>query len=121
MSLVQHVTRMNRCKVCTAPVLNSKERRTLSSITSKSCREVLTGLAVESGAEMNIASQEYSSGYLCKLCFNTVAKYSALREQVKNMRVNLLSKISSTSTTGPDNRGTKRKSDAAVKGVKVIR
>eukprot|EP00731_Ephydatia_muelleri_P030838 Em0022g352a len=91
-----HVIKMNRCKFCTAPVLNSKERRRLESPSSESCRQVLIGLAVESGAEKNDASQEYGSGYLC---FNTVAKFSALKGS-------LLLKLSSCSSlTGPTNRG----------------
>ena len=95
---------MNRCKFYTAPVLNSKDRRRLESPSSESCRQVLIGLAVESGAEKNDASQEYGSGYLCKLCFNTVAKFSALKGS-------LLLKLSSCSSlTGPTNRGTKKDS-----------
>ena len=55
----QYVCKMNRCKLCDAPVLESTNRRQLASTTSQRCRAVLMGLAIEttktkeSGESMN--------------------------------------------------------------------
>ena len=50
----QYVCKMNRCKLCDAPVLESRNRRQLASTTSQRCRAVLMGLAIETTKKKGI-------------------------------------------------------------------
>eukprot|EP00731_Ephydatia_muelleri_P002182 Em0001g2182a len=83
---------MYRCKLCVAPVLQSQGRKQLASLTSASCVAALVDLACESGTAKTEATQTYASGYLCNKCFNSIAKYSGLKEE-------LLSKLSKVVVT----------------------
>ena len=58
---------------------------------------MLVDLACESGRTVTDATKEYSSGYLCKKCFNSTAKYFALKEEVNNLKEELLLKLSAIS------------------------
>ena len=67
---------MNRCKLCDAPVLESRNRKQLASTTSQRCRVVLMGLAIETtnlGENMNQgtcvqgASTRSRSTWHCKI------------------------------------------------------
>ena len=54
---------MNRCKLCDAPVLESRNRRQLASTTSQHCRAVLMGLAIETTKKKKESGSEYESVY----------------------------------------------------------
>ena len=53
---------MNRCKLCVAPVLDSKKRRLLSSQESERNAAALVDLACEAGVARNEATKEYTTG-----------------------------------------------------------
>ena len=115
---------MLRCKLCVDPVLCSKNRRQLASLSSKNCRAVLTDLACECGQSKSNVAKDYGEGYLCKTCFNAIAKYSALQEEVQNRKRELLSKLSRHvgSSATHETQGTKRSADTvphAAHAVKV--
>eukprot|EP00731_Ephydatia_muelleri_P021282 Em0013g1009a len=115
--------RMYRCKLCAAPVLKSEDRKKLASLTSASCVAALVDLACESGTAKTEATQMDASG--CKKCFNSIAKYPGLKEEL----LSKLSKVhhssssaSSSSGTGTSeiSQGTKRKADAALQGANAV-
>ena len=92
---VNYESFMSLCKIYAAPVLNYKDRRLLSSYSSAHC-------AGESGRlQQTLHAKEYSSGYLCRKCFNSTAKYVALKEEVKNLKKELLLKLSAISDGEP--------------------
>ena len=62
--------------------MKSEDRKQLASLTSASCVAALVDLACESGTAKTEATQTYASGYLCKKCFNSIAKYSGLKEEL---------------------------------------
>ncbi|KAL5479300.1 hypothetical protein EMCRGX_G022803 [Ephydatia muelleri] len=116
---------MLRCKLCVDPVLCSKNRRQLASLSSKNCRAVLTDLACECGQSKRNVAKDYGEGYVCKKCFNAIAKYSALQEEVQNRKRELLSKLSRHvgSSATHETQGTKRSADTvphAAHAVKVV-
>eukprot|EP00731_Ephydatia_muelleri_P006750 Em0003g998a len=116
---------MLRCKLCVDPVLCSKNRRQLASLSSKNCRAVLTDLACECGQSKSNVAKDYGEGYVCKKCFNAIAKYSALQEEVQNRKRELLSKLSRHvgSSATHETQGTKRSADTvphAAHAVKVV-
>lgn len=120
--------KMNRCKLCVTPVLNCRERRRLSASSSAHCTRVLVDLVSESGTTETNATKEYSSGYLCKKCFTSVAKYSALKEEAASLKRELLSKLSTVVASGsanvPERQGTKRSKRSSLNNenaVKVIK
>ena len=76
----QYVCKMNRYKLCDAPVLESRNRRQLASTTSQRCRAVLMGLAIET-TKTKESGREYESGYLCPRCFDSIKKYLALQDK----------------------------------------
>ena len=88
-----YVCKMNRCKLCDAPVLESRNRRQLASTTSQRCRAVLMGLAIET-TKTKESGREYESGYLCPRCFDSIKKYLALHDKLDSIRKDLKSKIS---------------------------
>ena len=111
---------MYRCKLCVAPVLKSEDRKQLASLTSASCVAALVDLACESGTAV---TQTYTSGYLCKKCFNSIAKYSGLKEELlsKLSKVHRSSSSSSSDAgTSEIRQGTKCKADAALQGANGI-
>ena len=55
------VKAMYRCKLCAAPVLDSKGRRQLSSSSLQYCAALLVDLACESGAANNDVTKECTS------------------------------------------------------------
>lgn len=114
---------MNRCKLCVDPVLCSKNRRQLASLSSKHCRAVLTDLACEYGQSKSDAAKDYGEGYLCKKCFNAITKYSALQEEVQNRKSELLSKLSChTASSGtPEKQGTKRSADTVPQAAHAVK
>ena len=63
-------------------VLKSEDRKQPASLTSACCVAALVDLACESGIAKTEATQTYASGYLCKKCFNSIAKYSGLKEEL---------------------------------------
>ena len=89
----QYVCKMNRCKLCDAPILESTNRRQLASTTSQRCRAVLMGLAIET-TKTKESGREYESGYLCPRCFDSIKKYLALHDKLDSIRKDLKSKIS---------------------------
>ena len=106
-----------------APVLKSEDRKQLASLTSASC---VAALACESGAAKTEATQTYASGYLCKKCFNSIAKYSGLKEELlsKLSKVHRSSSSSASSSSGAGaseiSQGTKRKADTALQGANAV-
>ncbi|KAL5516953.1 hypothetical protein EMCRGX_G002412 [Ephydatia muelleri] len=116
---------MYRCKLCVAPVLQSQGRKQLASLTSASCVAALVDLACESGTAKTEATQTYASGYLCNKCFNSIAKYSGLKEELlsKLSKVHHSSSSASSSSgagTSEISQGTKRKADAALQGANAV-
>eukprot|EP00731_Ephydatia_muelleri_P035780 Em0160g1a len=100
-------------------------RRQLASLSSKNCRAVLTDLACECGQSKSNVAKDYGEGYVCKKCFNAIAKYSALQEEVQNRKRELLSKLSRHvgSSATHETQGTKRSADTvphAAHAVKVV-
>ena len=118
---------MYRCKLCVAPVLQSQGRKQLASLTSASCVAALVDLACESGTAKTEATQTYASGYLCNKCFNSIAKYSGLKEELlyKLSKVYHSSSSASSSsgagTSDISRQGTKRKADAALQGANAVK
>ena len=115
-----------RCKLCVAPVLKSQDRKQLASLTSASCVAALVDLACESGTAKTEATQTYASGYLCNKCFNSIAKYSGLKEELlyKLSKVHHSSSSASSSSgagTSEISQGTKRKADAALQGANAVK
>ena len=114
---------MYRCKLCVAPVLKSEDRKQQASLTSASCVAALVDLACESGTTKTEATQTYASGYLCKKCFNSIAKYSGLKEELlsKLSKVHRSSSSSSGAGTSEIRQGTKCKADAALQGANAVK
>ncbi|KAL5506330.1 hypothetical protein EMCRGX_G007948 [Ephydatia muelleri] len=117
---------MYRCKLCVAPVLQSQGRKQLASLTSASCVAALVDLACESGTAKTEATQTYASGYLCNKCFNSIAKYSGLKEELlyKLSKVHHSSSSASSSSgagTSEISQGTKRKADAALQEATAVK
>eukprot|EP00731_Ephydatia_muelleri_P002391 Em0001g2391a len=117
---------MYRCKLCVAPVLQSQGRKQLASLTSASCVAELVDLACESGTAKTEATQTYASGYLCNKCFNSIAKYSGLKEELlsKLSKVHHSSSSASSSSgagTSEISQGTKRKADAALQEANAVK
>lgn len=115
---------MNRCKLCVAPVLNCKDRRLLSSQQSEYYAAVLVDLACEAGIARNDATKEYTSGYLCKKCFMSIGKFSALKEEVGKLKGELLSNLSLRTCDGAttsESQGTKRKASATQLGTNAVK
>eukprot|EP00731_Ephydatia_muelleri_P002438 Em0001g2438a len=106
-------------------LLEQNEMRQLASLSSKNCRAVLTDLACECGQSKSNVAKDYGEGYVCKKCFNAIAKYSALQEEVQNRKRELLSKLSRHvgSSATHETQGTKRSADTvphAAHAVKVV-
>eukprot|EP00731_Ephydatia_muelleri_P020858 Em0013g585a len=117
---------MYRCKLCVAPVLQSQGRKQLASLTSASCVAALVDLACESGTAKTEATQTYASGYLCNKCFNSIAKYSGLKEELlyKLSKVHHSSSSASSSSgagTSEISQGTKRKADAVLQEANAVK
>ena len=117
---------MYRCKLCVAPVLQSQGRKQPASLTSASCVAALVDLACESGTAKTEATQTYASGYLCNKCFNSIAKYSGLKEELlyKLSKVHHSSSSASSSSgagTSEISQGTKRNADAALQGANAVK
>ncbi|KAL5505997.1 hypothetical protein EMCRGX_G007554 [Ephydatia muelleri] len=118
---------MYRCKLCVAPVLQSHCRKQLASLTSASCVAALVDLACESGTAKTEATQTYASGYLCNKCFNSIAKYSGLKEELLYKLSKFYHSSSSASsssgagTSEISRQGTKRKADAALQGANAVK
>ncbi|KAL5488698.1 hypothetical protein EMCRGX_G017679 [Ephydatia muelleri] len=117
---------MYRCKLCVAPVLQSQGRKQLASLTSASCVAELVDLACESGTAKTESTQTYASGYLCNKCFNSIAKYSGLKEELlyKLSKVHHSSSSASSSSgagTSEISQGTKRKADAALQEANAVK
>ena len=108
--------------MCVAPVLKSEDRKQLASLTSASCVAALVDLACESGTAKTEATQTYASGYLCKKCFNSIAKYSGLKEELLS-KLSKVHRSSSSSGAGTSeiSQGTKRKADAALQGANAVK
>ena len=108
--------KMNRCKLCDAPVLECRNRRQLASATSQCCRAFLMGLAVET-TKRKESAREYETGYLCKRCFDSTTKYLALQEDLISLHLHSRSWYT---TVRSERRGTKRSAeDAPQSAVKV--
>ena len=58
----QYVCEINRCKLCDAPVLESRNRRQLASTTSQRCRAVLMGLAIETTKKKKNLEERMNQG-----------------------------------------------------------
>ena len=58
----QYVCKMNRCKLCDAPVLESRNRRQLASTTSQRCSAVLMGLAIETKKKKRNLGESMNQG-----------------------------------------------------------
>ncbi|KAL5475126.1 hypothetical protein EMCRGX_G027185 [Ephydatia muelleri] len=119
---------MNRCKLCVAPVLDSKKRRLLSSQESERNAAALVDLACEAGVARNEATKEYTTGYLCTKCFNSIGNFSALKEKVGRLKGEFVSKLheslrSCDSAMTSESKGTKRKASTQQSGkaVKAVR
>ncbi|KAL5515765.1 hypothetical protein EMCRGX_G000981 [Ephydatia muelleri] len=119
---------MNRCKFCVAPVLDSKKRRLLSSQESERNAAALVDLACEAGVARNEATKEYTTGYLCTKCFNSIGNFSALKEKVGRLKGEFVSKLheslrSCDSAMTSESKGTKRKASTQQSGkaVKAVR
>ena len=117
---------MYRCKLCVAPVLKSQDGKQLASLTSASCVAALVDLACESGTAKTEATQTYASGYLCNKCFNSIAIYSGLKEELlyRLSKVHHSSSSASSSSgagTSEISQGTKRKADAALQGANAVK
>ncbi|KAL5482242.1 hypothetical protein EMCRGX_G022542 [Ephydatia muelleri] len=94
----------------------------MASLTSASCVAALVDLACESGTAKTEATQTYASGYLCKKCFNSIAKYSGLKEELLS-KLSKVHRSSSSSGAGTSeiSQGTKRKADAALQGANAVK
>ncbi|KAL5509146.1 hypothetical protein EMCRGX_G004456 [Ephydatia muelleri] len=96
-------------------------------MTSASCVAALVDLACESGTAKTEATQTYASGYLCNKCFNSIAKYSGLKEELlyKLSKVYHSSSSASSSsgagTSEISRQGMKRKADAALQGANAVK
>ena len=78
------------------------------------------------GTAKTEATQTYASGYLCNKCFNSIAKYSGLKEELlyKLSKVHHSSSSASSSSgagTSEISQGTKRKADAALQGANAVK
>eukprot|EP00731_Ephydatia_muelleri_P016851 Em0009g1275a len=74
------------------------------------------------GTAKTEATQTYASGYLCKKCFNSIAKYSGLKEELLS-KLSKVHRSSSSSGAGTSeiSQGTKRKADAALQGANAVK
>ena len=88
----QYVCKMNRCKLCDAPVLESRNRRQYAS--TYNIATLQSGFNGFSDRDNN-KKGEYDSGYLCPRCFDLIKKYLALQDKLDSIRKDLKSKISS--------------------------
>ena len=104
---------MYRCKLCSDPVFDSRGRRQLASPSSACCTAILVDLASEIGTAKNEATKEYTCGFLCKKCFNSIGKYAKQKDEVATMKMVFLSKLSPHTC---ERQGTKRKADTTQQG-----
>ena len=86
----QYVCKMNRCKLCDAPVLESRNRRQLASKTSQRCRAVLMDLAIETTKKKGNLGESMNQG-TCVQCFESIKKYLALQDKLDSIRRDLKS------------------------------
>ena len=103
--------------------LVGKNRRQLANPASERCRGVLIDLACECRLSARDAKKEFESGYLC---FDEIAQYLALQENVGSLKGELLSKLSPNaggSTATPPNpiQGTKRTADTVPHGAHAVK
>ena len=105
------LSNMDCCKLCVAPVLSCKDRRRVDNPSLLQCRAVLFDLVCDAGGAKSDASKEYSSGFICKKCFNLTTKYSAPKENLDSLKSDLQELLCQRSSTTPSTsrcKGTKR-------------
>ena len=116
------------CKVC-GVATTVKYRSELQSPSSKCCRETIVSLLSQHDEDMNKddAAKEYSTGFVCRVCFLTVSKYQALRKKCTELENGLVTKLTSATTLmrsedvpSTQSRGLKRRRVADNQCVKVI-
>ena len=75
-----NVITMNRCKVCSTPVLQRKNRKKLGVLSTNCCINKLVDLATQSGWDWDHedARKKFAKGYVCLTCYCTVEKCSSL-------------------------------------------
>lgn len=106
---------MHRCKACSSPVPNPKERRLLESTTSSSVRIGLVQFSrkVQDDASLSI-DEHFSHGYVCKKCFGVMEKFLSLSYKLTELENMISSNLSETlisfglSGSQKCQRGTKR-------------
>ena len=70
---------MNRCKVCSTPGLQRKNRKKLGALSTNCCINKLVDLAMQSGWDHEDARKKFVEGYVCLTCYRTVEKCSSLK------------------------------------------
>ena len=65
--------RMNSCKVCSSPALERRKRMLLGTLLTVACTDMMVTLAKGWLCwEDDTAVQEFSNGYMCLECYQTV-------------------------------------------------
>ena len=95
---------MNRCKVCSTPVLQRKKRKKLGSLSTNCCIKKLVDL-----------------GYVCLTCYRTVEKCSSLESVLLAKLSGRANDPSALESSGTKRRATPTEHAAAVKVVSFNR
>eukprot|EP00731_Ephydatia_muelleri_P038275 Em0702g2a len=111
---------------CSRPRFQEK-KATFYSQESERNAAALVDLACEAGVARNEATKEYTTGYLCTKCFNSIGNFSALKEKVGRLKGEFVSKLheslrSCDSAMTSESKGTKRKASTQQSGkaVKIV-
>ena len=108
---------MNRCKVCSTPVLQRKKRKKLGSLSTNCCIKKLLDLATQSGWDHEDARQMFAEGYVCLTCYRTVEKCSSLESVLLAKLSGRANDPSALESSGTKRRATPTEHAAAVKVV----
>ncbi|KAL5473464.1 hypothetical protein EMCRGX_G027953 [Ephydatia muelleri] len=88
------------CKVCSVATA-SRYHWELQSPSSKCCRETIVTILSQHDEKMNKddATKEYSTGFVCRVCFSTVKKYQAIRKKFAELENGLVTKLTNATAS----------------------
>eukprot|EP00731_Ephydatia_muelleri_P010119 Em0005g705a len=108
---------MNRCKVCSTPVLQRRNRKKLGALSTICCIKKLVDLATQSGWDHEDARKFFAEGYVCLTCYRTVEKCSLLESLLIAKLSGRANDPSTLESSGTKRRATPTEHAAAVKVV----
>ena len=110
---------MNRCKVCSTPVLQRRNRKKLGALSTICCIKKLVDLATQSGWDHEDARKFFAEGCVCLTCYRTVEKCSLLESLLIAKLSGRANDPSTLESSGTKRRATPTEHAAAVKVVSL--